>query len=155
MRGSWTWSWRIPSTASCGRSLDLRSRRDVLLWAGRCADAGAHLLSELTDGEHVHTLEADHEAILDVAQDALRRQGSWWSRPMARQPTGARAAETFDLVVVGAGVAGLSAALAAADRGARVVVLSKGPLDVSASYLARGRRRGGPGPGRRRGVARP
>lgn len=55
--------------------LDLRSRRDVLLWAGRCADAGAHLLSELTDGEHVHTLEADHEAILDVAQDALRRLG--------------------------------------------------------------------------------
>jgi L-aspartate oxidase len=44
----------------------------------------------------------------------------------------------FDLVVVGAGVAGLTAALVAADRGARVVVLSKGALDVSASYLAQG-----------------
>jgi L-aspartate oxidase len=43
-----------------------------------------------------------------------------------------------DLVVVGAGVAGLTAALTAADLGARVTVLSKGPLDVSASYLAQG-----------------
>jgi len=55
--------------------LDLRSRRDVRLWAERCAEAGAHLLSELTDGEHVHTLEADHDAILDAALDALRRLG--------------------------------------------------------------------------------
>lgn len=55
--------------------LDLRSRRDVQLWAARCLDAGAHLLSELTDGEHVHTLEADHEPILDAAQEALRRLG--------------------------------------------------------------------------------
>src|SRR5262245_11070407 len=44
--------------------LDLRSRRDVQLWAERWAETGAHLLSELTDGTHVHTLEADHEAIL-------------------------------------------------------------------------------------------
>ncbi len=43
-----------------------------------------------------------------------------------------------DLLVVGAGVAGLAAALTAADAGARVVVLSKGPLDVSASWLAQG-----------------
>jgi L-aspartate oxidase len=43
-----------------------------------------------------------------------------------------------DLAVVGAGVAGLSAALTAAARGARVLVLSKGPLDVSASWLAQG-----------------
>lgn len=55
--------------------LDLRSRRDVRLWAERCAETGAHLLSELTGGEHVHTLEADHEPILDAARDALRRLG--------------------------------------------------------------------------------
>jgi transcriptional regulator of NAD metabolism len=55
--------------------LDLRSRRDVQLWAERCARTGARLLSELTDGTHVHTLEADHEQILDAAEDALRRLG--------------------------------------------------------------------------------
>ena len=55
--------------------LDLRSRRDVQLWAERCVETGAHLLSELTDGSHVHTLEADHEQILDAAEDALRRLG--------------------------------------------------------------------------------
>lgn len=55
--------------------LDLRSRRDVQLWAERCVATGAHLLSELTDGTHVHTLEADHEQILDAAEDALRRLG--------------------------------------------------------------------------------
>jgi transcriptional regulator of NAD metabolism len=53
--------------------LDLRSRRDVQLWAERCATTGARMLSELTDGAHVHTLEADHEQILDAAEDALRR----------------------------------------------------------------------------------
>jgi len=36
---------------------------------------GARLLSELTDGAHVHTLEADHEPILDAAEEALRRMG--------------------------------------------------------------------------------
>jgi len=55
--------------------LDLRSRRDVQLWAERCAETGARLLSELTDGTHIHTLEADHEPILDAAEDALRRIG--------------------------------------------------------------------------------
>ncbi len=53
--------------------LDLRSRRDVQMWAARREETHAHLLSELTDGEHVHTLEADHEQVLDAAEDALRR----------------------------------------------------------------------------------
>ncbi len=55
--------------------LDLRSRRDVQLWAERCAETGARLLSELTDGTHVHTLEADDEQILDAAEAAVRRLG--------------------------------------------------------------------------------
>lgn len=55
--------------------LDLRSRRDVQLWAERCAETGARLLSELTDGTHVHTLEADDELILDAAETAVRRLG--------------------------------------------------------------------------------
>lgn len=55
--------------------LDLRSRRDVQHWADRCVATGARMLSELTDGTHVHTLEADHEQILDAAEDALRRLG--------------------------------------------------------------------------------
>jgi transcriptional regulator of NAD metabolism len=55
--------------------LDLRSRRDVQLWLGQCRETGARFLSELTDGHHVHTLEADHEPILDAAEDALRTLG--------------------------------------------------------------------------------
>ena len=46
--------------------------------------------------------------------------------------------EPVDLAVVGCGIAGLTAALTAAAEGARVLVLSKGPLDASASYLAQG-----------------
>jgi len=55
------------------------------------------------------------------------------ARPLDLAPT-----PPVDLVIVGAGVAGLTAALTAAERGARVTVLSKGALDVSASYLAQG-----------------
>ena len=40
--------------------------------------------------------------------------------------------ERAELLIVGAGVAGLYAALAAADEGADVLVLSKGPLVTTA-----------------------
>ena len=50
---------------------------------------------------------------------------------------GTRSPEVFDLVVVGAGVAGLFAALCAASEG-RVLVLAKGPLRSSTSSLAQG-----------------
>jgi L-aspartate oxidase len=43
----------------------------------------------------------------------------------------------YDVVVIGAGIAGLTAALAAADRGS-VLVLAKGSLDSSSSYAAQG-----------------
>jgi L-aspartate oxidase len=42
------------------------------------------------------------------------------------------------IAIVGAGVAGLSAALAAADAGGSVLVVSKGPLDSSNSWAAQG-----------------
>ena len=45
---------------------------------------------------------------------------------------------TLDLLVVGSGVAGLSAAVRATDRGLRVGVLTKGPLEQSTTRWAQG-----------------
>ncbi|HSX21684.1 MAG TPA: FAD-dependent oxidoreductase [Gaiellaceae bacterium] len=47
-------------------------------------------------------------------------------------------AKTYELAIVGAGVAGLTAALVAADAGAEVVVVAKAPTRGSTSYLAQG-----------------
>src|SRR5215467_2353662 len=46
--------------------------------------------------------------------------------------------DRFDLVVVGSGAAGLSAALRAADLGTRVAVLTAGPLLAGSSPRAQG-----------------
>jgi L-aspartate oxidase len=46
--------------------------------------------------------------------------------------------ESYDLAIVGSGIAGLFAALTAAAEGGRVLVLSKGPVGASSSYLAQG-----------------
>jgi L-aspartate oxidase len=46
--------------------------------------------------------------------------------------------EPADVVVVGAGAAGLHTALVAAERGSRVVLVSRSPLAQSASYWAQG-----------------
>jgi len=50
----------------------------------------------------------------------------------------AGAVEAVDTVVVGAGAAGLFTALAGAEQGARVVLVSRSPLAQSASYWAQG-----------------
>src|SRR5207247_7832170 len=44
----------------------------------------------------------------------------------------------IDVAVVGAGAAGLYAALVAAEQGARVLLISRSPLPQSASYWAQG-----------------
>ncbi len=53
----------------------LASRSDVEAWAEATRRAGAHLLSELTEGVHLHTLEADDPARLERARAALGRLG--------------------------------------------------------------------------------
>ena len=60
--------------------------------------------------------------------------------PLARLPVPARSLPTYrcDVLVVGSGVAGLCAALAAADEGAHVMVLSKGRLEDSNTRWAQG-----------------
>ncbi len=55
--------------------LHLASRPDVEAWAEATRRAGAHLLSELTEGVHLHTLEADDPARLERARAALARLG--------------------------------------------------------------------------------
>lgn len=55
--------------------LHIASRYDVQLFLDRIRDTGAHLLSELTDGLHLHTLEASHPAPLDRARTVLRELG--------------------------------------------------------------------------------
>ncbi|HXG41010.1 MAG TPA: transcription repressor NadR [Candidatus Limnocylindrales bacterium] len=55
--------------------LHIESRADVAAWAEATRRSGAHLLSELTDGVHLHTLEASSAARLEAARAALRRLG--------------------------------------------------------------------------------
>lgn len=55
--------------------LQIESRADVAAWAEATRRSGAHLLSELTDGVHLHTLEASSGERLDAARTALRELG--------------------------------------------------------------------------------
>lgn len=55
--------------------LQIESRADVAAWAEATRRSGAHLLSELTDGVHLHTLEAGSAARLEAARAALRERG--------------------------------------------------------------------------------
>ncbi|HET7656836.1 MAG TPA: transcription repressor NadR [Bacillales bacterium] len=56
-------------------SLMLQNRRDVDLFLDQLQDTKASLLSILTDGTHLHTLEADTEEQLNEACQALQNAG--------------------------------------------------------------------------------
>ncbi len=59
--------------------------------------------------------------------------------PMAAaKPAGQQAAEQADVVVIGAGAAGMTAAITAHDAGAKVIVLEKQPITGGNSMLAAG-----------------
>jgi transcriptional regulator of NAD metabolism len=55
--------------------LHLASPADVRGWSRVTRGSGARLLSELTDGVHLHTIEADSAAALEEARAALERRG--------------------------------------------------------------------------------
>lgn len=55
--------------------LEIRSRRDVDLYLERMRQNGGALLSSLTDGAHIHTVEARDLATLAAGRQALRRLG--------------------------------------------------------------------------------
>ncbi|WP_026672463.1 transcription repressor NadR [Alkalihalobacterium bogoriense] len=56
-------------------SLMLSNRRDVHLFLTKMKSTNASLLSELTDGVHLHTIEAETNEQLDDATDALKQAG--------------------------------------------------------------------------------
>ncbi len=55
--------------------LHLASPADVRVWADATRRSGAHLLSELTGGIHLHTLEAATDALLERARAVLAERG--------------------------------------------------------------------------------
>lgn len=55
--------------------LHLASPADVRAWADAARRSGAHLLSELTGGVHLHTVEAGSDALLERARAVLAERG--------------------------------------------------------------------------------
>ncbi len=55
--------------------LMLDSREDLREWLRDLREKRAHLLSELTDGVHIHTVEAPRPDLLDRARAVLRERG--------------------------------------------------------------------------------
>jgi transcriptional regulator of NAD metabolism len=55
--------------------LMLDSREDLREWLQTMRERQAHLLSELTDGVHLHTVEAPRPELIEKAREALRRKG--------------------------------------------------------------------------------
>lgn len=56
-------------------NLHIASREDVRQFMSQWSDTGARLLSELTDGLHLHTLVARKSEVLERAREALRARG--------------------------------------------------------------------------------
>ncbi len=56
-------------------NLHIASREDVRQFMSQWSGTGARLLSELTDGLHIHTLEARRPELLERAREALRARG--------------------------------------------------------------------------------
>ena len=56
-------------------SLRIASREDVRQFMAQLEETGARLLSDLTDGLHLHTLEARRPELLERARQALRQKG--------------------------------------------------------------------------------
>lgn len=55
--------------------LMLKTREDVTQFTKKMKEKNASLLSELTNGIHLHTIEADHPANLTKAQNVLKQHG--------------------------------------------------------------------------------
>ncbi len=56
-------------------NLYLRSMKDIERFADKFNESGATPLSALTGGEHMHTVAAPEEEILDVIEEELRKRG--------------------------------------------------------------------------------
>ena len=56
-------------------ALHIASREDVRQFMARLEETGVHLLSELTEGLHLHTLAARRWELLGQARDVLRQRG--------------------------------------------------------------------------------
>ena len=80
------------------------------------------------------------EAIRDAVRAAIAASGADLSKYDVKIAKKAGPAETMsaDVVVVGAGASGTAAALAAAESGAKVIVLEKGPAPGGAGQIASG-----------------
>ncbi|MGY4690467.1 3H domain-containing protein [Salibacterium sp. K-3] len=55
--------------------LMLSSRRDVKKFIQNLQETNAPLLSELTDGTHLHTIEADSTAVIEEVKNTLEENG--------------------------------------------------------------------------------
>jgi L-aspartate oxidase len=121
-----------------GTDLDLSNlRRKVLGATGFVAPTGlAATRSPGERGRPAELYQAGAGAILNppITRPATR------ATPERSLPQRTSTDAVSDVVVVGAGIAGLTAALTAADRGARVLLLVKGRISeaASSSWLAQG-----------------
>lgn len=82
----------------------------------------------------------DHDADLSLPRRSLL-QGAAAATVLAALPWSIRRAyaeQAFDIVIIGGGTAGLPAAIFAADRGARVAVIEKGPTVGGTLFVSGG-----------------